>query len=88
MVKTPCSQCRGPGFDPWSGNWIPHGTNSRCHTVKDIYLLIDYFPEPDLNCGTQDLCYSMHDATKQILHATTKIFYAITKTWNSQILNK
>ena len=49
------------------------------------YLLIDYFPEPDLNCGTQDLCYSMHDATKQILHATTKIFYAITKTWNSQI---
>ena len=19
-VKTPCSQCRGPGFDPWSGN--------------------------------------------------------------------
>ena len=18
--KTPCSQCRGPGFDPWSGN--------------------------------------------------------------------
>ena len=20
-VKTPCSQCRGPGFDFWSGNW-------------------------------------------------------------------
>ena len=20
VVKTPCSQCRGPGFDPWSGN--------------------------------------------------------------------
>ena len=19
-----CSQCRGPRFDPWSGNWIPH----------------------------------------------------------------
>ena len=19
-VKTLCSQCRGPGFDPWSGN--------------------------------------------------------------------
>ena len=19
-VKTPCSQCRGPGFDPWPGN--------------------------------------------------------------------
>ena len=22
--KTPHSQCTGPGFDPWSGNWIPH----------------------------------------------------------------
>ena len=21
---TPSSQCRGPGFNPWSGNWIPH----------------------------------------------------------------
>ena len=20
VVKTPCSQYRGPGFDPWSGN--------------------------------------------------------------------
>ena len=18
------SACRGPGFDPWSGNWLPH----------------------------------------------------------------
>ena len=24
VVKTPHSQCRGPGFDPWSGNYIPH----------------------------------------------------------------
>ena len=22
MAKTPHSQCRGPGFDPWSGNKI------------------------------------------------------------------
>ena len=22
VAKTPCSQCRGPGFDPWSGNQI------------------------------------------------------------------
>ena len=20
VAKTPCSQCRGPRFDPWSGN--------------------------------------------------------------------
>ena len=24
VAKTPCSRCRGPGFDPWSGNWTPH----------------------------------------------------------------
>ena len=23
-LKTSCSQCRGPGFHPWSGTWIPH----------------------------------------------------------------
>ena len=28
MAKTPCSQGRGPGFDPWLGNYIP------CATVK------------------------------------------------------
>ena len=21
VAKTPCSQCRGPGFHPWSGNY-------------------------------------------------------------------
>ena len=26
VAKTLCSQCREPGFDPWSGNWIPHAT--------------------------------------------------------------
>ena len=24
---SPCSQCRGPGFEPWSGNWIPHAAS-------------------------------------------------------------
>ena len=24
VAKTPCFQCRGPGFDPWSGKYIPH----------------------------------------------------------------
>ena len=28
VVKTPCSQCRGHGFDPWSGNEDP-----TCHTA-------------------------------------------------------
>ena len=26
VAKTLHSQCRGPGFDPWLGNWIPHTT--------------------------------------------------------------
>ena len=26
--KTPCSQCRGHGFDPWLGNWIPHACSN------------------------------------------------------------
>ena len=26
VAKTPYSQCRGPRFDPWSGNQIPHAT--------------------------------------------------------------
>ena len=35
VAKTPCSQCRGPGFNPWSGNWIPHAaTKSLPATVK------------------------------------------------------
>ena len=24
VAGAPHSQCRGPGFDPWSGRWIPH----------------------------------------------------------------
>ena len=26
MANTLHSQCRGPRFDPWSGNYIPHDT--------------------------------------------------------------
>ena len=26
LAKTPCSQCRGPRFKPWSGNKIYHTT--------------------------------------------------------------
>ena len=32
----PCSQCRGPGFNPWSGNWSLHVTTKSSHaTTKD-----------------------------------------------------
>ena len=26
--QTPHSQCQGPGFDPWSGNYIPHAATN------------------------------------------------------------
>ena len=29
VAKTLCSQCRGLGFDPWSGNQIPHVTTKK-----------------------------------------------------------
>ena len=35
-VRTSSSQSRGPKFDPWSGNWIPHATTKNLHaTTKD-----------------------------------------------------
>ena len=30
--KTLSSQCRGPRFDPWSGNYIPHATTKTQHS--------------------------------------------------------
>ena len=36
VTKTPCSQCRGPGFKPWSGNEIPHAATKSLHAeTKD-----------------------------------------------------
>ena len=35
VAKAPLSQCRGPGFNVWSGNWIPHATaNGSYSTTK------------------------------------------------------
>ena len=36
VAKAPSSQCKGPEFTPWSGNWIPHVTMRSLHaTTKD-----------------------------------------------------
>ena len=34
VAKTPCSQGRGPGFNPWSENEIPRAANKdyTCHS--------------------------------------------------------
>ena len=41
VAKTLYSQCRGPGFNPWSGNWIPQATaktkNSQINKNKYIF---------------------------------------------------
>ena len=35
--KTPHSLCRRPGFDPQSGNYIPHVATKNSHaTAKDL----------------------------------------------------
>ena len=33
VAKTLYSQCRGSGFDPWSGNEIPHVAIKSSHTA-------------------------------------------------------
>ena len=36
MAKNTRSRCRGPGFDPWSGNQIPHAATQSSHgATKD-----------------------------------------------------
>ena len=32
VAKTLQSQCRGPGFDPWSGNWLLHAMTKTWHS--------------------------------------------------------
>ena len=34
LDKTPCFQCRGPEFDPWSGNYIPHALTKSWYSQK------------------------------------------------------
>ena len=35
VAKTPRSQCRGPGFDPWSGNKILHAASKSSHATTE-----------------------------------------------------
>ena len=37
VAKTLGSQCRGPGFDPWSRNQIPHATaKNQCNQINKL----------------------------------------------------
>ena len=33
VAKTPHSQCRGSGFNPWLGNWTSHTTTKSLHAA-------------------------------------------------------
>lgn len=35
VAKTPCSQHRGLGLDPWSGNWTPCATAESLHKATE-----------------------------------------------------
>ena len=36
VANTQCSQCREPGFNPWSGNQMPHAvTRDPAMKIKD-----------------------------------------------------
>ena len=37
VAKTPHSQCRGPGFDLWSGNQSLHATTKRFHAATKTW---------------------------------------------------
>ena len=52
MAKTPCFQCRGPRFDAWWGNWIPHATTSSHATTKRICT--PQLNKKDLACHKED----------------------------------
>ena len=35
VAESPHSQCRGPEFDFWSGNWIPHAATKNSHAATE-----------------------------------------------------
>ena len=40
-LRFQCSQCRGPGFDPWSGNWIPHAAAETWYSQINLYNILN-----------------------------------------------
>ena len=50
VAKTSCSQCRGPGFGPWSENLIPHAETKSFHATTKRSCLPQWRPE--ILCAT------------------------------------
>ena len=56
VAKTPCLQCKGHKFQPWSGNQIP--TCSCCSVTKSCLTLCN-----PMNCSTLDSVIHIHMST-------------------------
>ena len=39
VTKTLFSQCRGPGFDPWSANYITHAATKTWPNQRNFYIV-------------------------------------------------
>ena len=54
-AETPRSQCKGPGFDPWSQNQIPHATakDSVCDNQDPARSKKERNSFQNLNCSEQ-----------------------------------
>ena len=47
VAKTLNSQCRGPGFHPWSGNQIPYATTKSSHVAtKSVHAATEKKKKP------------------------------------------
>ena len=40
VARTLCSWCRGPGFSPWSGDWIPYAATKILHATNKVSNLM------------------------------------------------
>ena len=70
MARTLHSQCRGPGFNPWSWNYIPHGTTKNwcsqinkkvwlaqrcvCVPIRIRFKILDMNPGPSLGSSFKE----------------------------------
>ena len=44
-ANTPRSECRGPRFSPWSGNWIPHAATQLGVPMQQLHIPLQQRPK-------------------------------------------
>ena len=65
LAKTPHSQCRGPGFNPQSGNQIPHATTKTQHSQINFFFFLRINFTPPESC-----CFSPPGMLKELANST------------------